>query len=249
MTSNLFVVGTTRSGTSALRNALSETRYSGEGEGHTVGLLGALSEAINRYFNENRAALSPGTMIAHWQRNTFWSDIVAAYVRQIRLQFPGGFYLDKTPNILPLHYAKLIEASLEGTRFIFCRRRGIDNVVSKQRKWASVPFREHCTEWRDINERWDQIKGELTSPFLEVDFHEMFATPELLSSRIGEFLEIPEDEQIRFLKSLNGSQPTTPPWQALSEVGWTEDQKATFLATCQPLMTRCNYGLEAYWAT
>ncbi len=248
MSVNLFVVGTTRSGTSALRNALTETRYTGHGEGHTIGLLGALYEAIERNFEEYKEALKFGTMLADWKRDLFWKDIVNAYVRQIRLQFPGGFYLDKTPNILPLKYAKLIEASLDGSRFIFCRRRGIDNIISKQRKWPDVSFHEHCTEWSDIIEHWDRLKGELKSPILEIDFYEMFAERELLATRIADFLELPEDERARFYEHLVQTQPAAHPWVPLSQSGWSDEKVRTFLDACRPVMDRYNYGLESYWA-
>ena len=39
MTTILYILGSTRSGTSALRNAIAGTRYKGFGEGHLVPIL------------------------------------------------------------------------------------------------------------------------------------------------------------------------------------------------------------------
>src|SRR5258707_15846087 len=131
MKATLFILGSTRSGTSALRNALALTRYNGAGEGHTIGMLGGLSDAIESHFKEYGAALGEGTMLAEWQRQEFWHEIGLAYLGQIRRVFPGDYYLDKTPNISPLRYVGFIQSALPAPSLIFCRRRGIDNALSK----------------------------------------------------------------------------------------------------------------------
>lgn len=247
MTVNLFIVGTTRSGTSALRNAIAETRFSGPGEGHSIGLLGAISESIGAYFKEHAEALKHGTMLADWNRNEFWKDIVGAYQKQIRLTFPGAFYVDKTPNVLPIHFAKLIESSMENVCFVFCRRRGIDNVASKRKKFPTTSFYEHCTEWTDVISAWEAQKLQLASPVLELDFYELFSSPELLSIRISEFLGLPEDERALFLRHLLDNQPNSAPWSPLDSTGWSAEEHDMFRSVCGPTMTKFGYGSDTYW--
>src|SRR5260221_13956160 len=104
MKATLFILGSTRSGTSALRNALALTRYNGAGEGHTIGMLGGLSDGIESHFKEYGAALGEGTMLAEWQRQEFWNQVVLAYLRQMRRVFPGDYHLGKAPHLWPLRY-------------------------------------------------------------------------------------------------------------------------------------------------
>jgi hypothetical protein len=44
----VYILGSTRSGTSAVRNALAETRYKGYGEGHLVKILVDLIASVRR---------------------------------------------------------------------------------------------------------------------------------------------------------------------------------------------------------
>jgi hypothetical protein len=249
MNTNLFIVGTTRSGTSAIRNAIAETRFKGPGEGHSVGLLGVISDAIETYFYENRAALPQGTMLAAWKRDVFWNDISAAYTKQIREFVSTGDFIDKTPNILPIRYASLIEASLEDVRFIYCRRRGVDNVLSKCRKWPELPFLEHCTEWTDINDAWDNVKLRLSSPALEAEYYDLATAPEVLTGRIGDFLELSTADRAVLMTELSKGRPTGDPWVSLANTGWSEAQMEEFRAVCGPAMERCGYGYDSYWAS
>ena len=158
MRSSLFILGSTRSGTSAIRNALAETRYRGPGEGHTIGLLGSLRDTVDTYFRENEPALGHGTLLKEWRRDEFWNDIVAAYLNQTTRVFPGDYYLDKTPNIIPVIFLDVITSSMPSPHFVFCRRRGIDNILSKRRKWPDTPFVIHCVEWRVVLDVWDAKK-------------------------------------------------------------------------------------------
>lgn len=248
MSINLFIVGTTRSGTSALRNAIVETRFKGPGEGHSVGLLGVIADAIEAYFHDNRAALAEGTMLAEWKRDQFWHDIAAAYNKQVRAVIPKGDTIDKTPNILPIRYARLIETSLEGVRFIYCRRRAIDNVVSKCRKWPDLPFLEHCQEWTDINVAWDEVKLGLSSPVLEVEYYDLATAPGGLATRIADFLELGQDDRDVLLNRLSVGRPAGDLWLPFSQTGWSDEQKEIFRTVCGHVMERYGYGHDSYWA-
>lgn len=249
MSTNLFIVGTTRSGTSAVRNAIAETRFKGPGEGHSIGLLGAISDVVETYFHENHTALSHGTMLAAWKRDEFWHDIAAAYTKQIHGLVATGDFIDKTPNILPIRYAKLIETSLENVRFVFCRRRGIDNVLSKVRMWPDLPFREHCTEWTDINDAWDNVKLRLSSPVLEAEYYDLSTAPDVLASRIGDFLELDSPDRTVLLHELSKDRPSGKPWVSLAETGWSDEQIDIFREVCGSAMERSGYGYDSYWVT
>lgn len=248
MKTSLFILGSTRSGTSALRNALASTRYMGAGEGHTIGLLGALKDAVANHFAQFAAALPEGTMLAAWNRDQFWNQIVEAYVAQINQVFPGDHYLDKTPNISPLLYLDLIQSALPSPFFIFCRRRGIDNVLSKMRKWPETDFAMHCEEWRDIINHWDEVKQTLLCPWMEVEYQELYTNSQHTASRIGNFLGMSDDEIAAMHRSFEDGRPHRGNEAAsIEDTGWSDAQKRIFLEVCGPVMERCGYGFYRYW--
>jgi hypothetical protein len=251
MKTSLFILGSTRSGTSAIRNALALTRYNGAGEGHTLGLLGVLFDTVETYFHDHQAALSDGTMLAEWRRDEFWNEVVLAYLAQIRRVFPDAYYLDKTPTIVPIQYLDVIESSMPAPFFIFCRRRGIDNVLSKTKKWPQTPFAIHCEEWRDVLDLWDERKQHLSSPWIEIEFDRLRVDPEKAAKQIGAFLSLSAPEVSQVGSSLAEGQDPTPKDGAVSidDVGWTDDQKKLFLDICGSTMERCGYGYYSYWRT
>ncbi len=250
MKSILFVLGSTRSGTSAIRNALALTRYNGAGEGHTIEMLGALWDAIDTHFRTYSAALQEGTMLAEWNREEFWADITNAYFAQIRAVFPGLYYLDKTPNISPIRNLALIEKNFPDPSFVFCRRRGIDNVFSKARKWPETDFLIHCEEWRDIMNLWDETKPQLSRPWTEVEYLDLYVQPHKVADSIGKFLSLSPGDVEQILTHLLENRPPRlreDSAMSLDDTGWSDEQKRTFLEVCGPTMQRCGYGYYEYW--
>src|SRR5579862_8917444 len=95
----VFVLGSTRSGTSAVRHAIAATRYRGAGEGHVAGLAAKLHDAVTAYYGSHQAAREQGTLLSKIPEND-WHEGVNVLFRQVVEKYsPGQFVIDKTPTI------------------------------------------------------------------------------------------------------------------------------------------------------
>ncbi|HLY07060.1 MAG TPA: sulfotransferase, partial [Rhizomicrobium sp.] len=165
---------------------------------------------------------------------------------------PDDFIVDKTPTIEPLYALQHIEAMWPHAKFVFCRRRGIDNVISKQRKWPAGSFESQCREWAAVNDLWDEKKKDLQANWIEVDFFDLLADVQGLAARIGTLLALSEEDVARIAGKLGATRPQNASsggsgFVRFSETGWTDEQSKLFTGVCGPTMERCGYGLSEYW--
>lgn len=249
----VFVLGSTRSGTSAIRQAIAGTRYRGAGEGHVAGLVSKLHDAVTAYYGSHKAALEQGTLLARIPESDWHERINLLFRRVIERNSPGEFILDKTPTIEPLQALQHIEAIWPDAKFAFCRRRGIDNVLSKQRKWPDRPFENHCREWAAVNDLWDEKKKNLHSSSIEVDYFDLLNDVQGVAKRVGMLLALTEDEVGVVANRLRATRAETtskgPGFVRFSDTGWSTEQSSVFTRICGPTMERSGYGLSDYWQT
>lgn len=246
----VFVLGSTRSGTSAIRDALAATRYSGPGEGHTIGLLSDMSNAVRRHYDQHGAALHEGTGLRRIDRGKLLNEIRLTYLRLLYEHWPTEYYLDKTPNITPIEALEDIKAAMPNAKFIFCSRRGIDNIISKQKKWPDTPFLSQCREWVAIQRAWRQKKTILPlSDHIEVEYYDLATEPGKVAERIRTFLDLDADEETRIAEVLAppGDKRDLRVGVPLAETGWSDDEIRVFMKECSEQMAGRGYGLESYW--
>ena len=247
----VFVLGSTRSGTSAIRNAICKAGFMGPGEGHIVGLLHRLHAAVTAHYRIHALAMKQGTLLSQTPEGDLHAQVDDLFGALITSKYPGPF-VDKTPNIEPLSALAEIEALWPVVTFIFCSRRGIDNILSKQRKWPGTPFENHCQEWTRLIQMWDERKGSISSKWIEMDFFELENQPRHAAQRIGGLIGSADGEIQAMANYFSGNRPeqtgaSTKRYVKLSDTGWTEDEIATFLDICGDTMERKGYGLSEYW--
>lgn len=218
-----------------------------------MGLAPKLHDAVSAYYRSHAAALEQGTLLARIPESDWHQGLNALIRRLVEEASPGEFILDKTPTIEPLHALPHIEATWPDARFVFCRRRGIDNVMSKQRKWPDRPFENHCREWAAVNDAWDEKKNGLCGSWIEVDFFDLVRDVQGVAGRVGALLHLTEEEIALVANRLRGARPQTTSeiarYTALSDTGWTEEQSNLFTRICGPTMERSGYGFSDYWQT
>ena len=167
--------------------------------------------------------------------------------------YPCSYIIDKTPTIEPILALEHIEKMWTDACFIFCVRRGIDNVISKQRKWPDVPFRRHCAEWGQVIRAWDERKKQLRSPWIEIDFYNLENEPFAAAESLGTLLELTDDEVVQMADYLLTNRPAATSdsgkgdYITLEGTGWTDEQKAVFLELCGTAMDTRGYGHDEYW--
>ena len=131
----VFVLGPARSGTSAMALGLLDSgRYSGYGEGHLLPLAHDLLATADTYYRRYAEA-GADTLLGRVPIAAFQSLIRRSFVQLARDVFPTRFWLDKTPTVAMVHAAPLMKELWPNARFIFMKRRVIENVLSRLRKF------------------------------------------------------------------------------------------------------------------
>ncbi len=216
-------------------------------------MLRALLQTTDDYYERNREALNHGTMLAKMDKAEVKDQIVALYQSHILKLGTKGYFLDKTPTREPIEAIDYLVEYFPGSRYIFCQRRGIDNISSKQRKWPNVSFEQHCKEWVDTIKRWEVQKPKLNGDYLAVDYFDLQEHSSELAQRIGDYLELDPNEIQVLADAFEQDHPELTRadkqkyWSKLSDTNWSREQIRCFEEICMPMMAECGYGLETYW--
>jgi hypothetical protein len=246
----VFVLGAARSGTTAMNSALARsTRYVGFEEGqffdiiHTM--LGGVGHFYARKYDDWKR---PGTMI-HQVTEPYIVQLIYTAMRTLAQEvFASPYWVDKTPNIATILAAPTLLAIWPAAKFVYMKRRGIENLVSRLRKFPpAISFQAHCEQWSQALEAWEATKPQLDRRWLEVDQREMLTDPEGTADRVGDFLGLPQAETAALaihLRDVFPQRTAADPRQVrgIEEVGWTKEQVATFRQLCGPAMRRHGYG-------
>ncbi len=239
-------MGTTRSGTSSLQMGLLRTcGYFGNGEGHLVHLIYKLYEEIDRFYTFARATQVEGTMANSVTRECFedhfYNSIRATYAGQY-----AGQFSDKTPSVEAIMFAPILQKIWPSAKFIYCQRRGVENVISKIKKFPSMSFGACCNEWREATLQWKRVEGQLNEKLL-IEQLDLATKQQDVAQDIGEFLNLNQD-QVQNLSAYFGEnklQRSSASYERvpLSETPWTDNEKSTFQTICGDAMALAGYEL------
>ena len=250
----IFVIGSVRSGTSAMMNALREgAGITGFNEGDFAHLLPTLIEAVERHFERFR---SPGgtrpTMVANLPAGVVINGIKNVFGAAFIRTFGEQRWLDKTPGGRSMVRAcPLLLEIFPHAKFIFCKRRGVENVLSRQRKFPDVAFANHCRGWAETMKEWLAVRESLGASCLEIDQRDMAVDPAAVGSRLGRFLDLSEAEleAVGVALSAVRLEQTRPAQDSsyidLEQAGWTSDEKSIFIDICAEAMRAFDYPLGA----
>lgn len=249
----VYVLGSTRSGTSALRNAIAQTRFKGYGEGHMEKMLTGLIETVRKHKASGipergnaHSKLKPQALLRH---------LFQGYEAYLSENLRSDYLLDKTPSLTAIRAAPALNKLHTRAKFIHCARRHVDNVQSKLKKFPEQSFRQSCAAWASCNESWLEVRDKLGGNYLEFDFHELISDPEGISGRIAAYLELDETEGGLVASYLASQRPQAEPGRdlmkflRLDELDWSEAQKTEFREICGPVGERLGYGYESYFGT
>lgn len=250
----VYVLGSTRSGTSALRNALALTRFRGYGEGHLVPILSDLIAVVRRHKVGGVGADVDRTGLNLLRENVFLRHLFHGYEIYLAGEIGSPSLIDKTPTIVPIEAAVELNTFHKNPRFIHCARRHVDNVQSKIKKFPREPFNQHCHEWAACNASWLLVRERLGGNFLDLDFYDLATRPAEIGAKIGAYLALDEQDTQKVADYLISQRPQSSEvdrdltrFLKLTDTGWTEEQKADFVAICGPIGKRLGYGYEDYF--
>jgi hypothetical protein len=249
----LFLMGVPRSGTSSmLLSILHIGKYKGFGEGHFLSILPRVSATIDKFYDDYaRATRVNGVMLNAIEQNALDTAVVSTIKKLAADQLGSKYWVDKTPTIEMITGAHYFKKIWPNARFIFMKRRAVENIQSKIIKFPEISFRDNCDEWADIMKAWAEARKGLTGSYLEIDQADALHKPAQVAREVGVFLNLNSDEVLRFYRALSlirtektaGVAPRQTP-VALQDTGWSKEDIDLFKILCGPTMTEFGYTVE-----
>lgn len=250
MHSPVFIVGSPRSGTSALVTVLRYIGYHGFAEGHFLPLLSRIDLLVDNHFYQFRDT-GPGVLLGNIDKRALKRRIFEALRTTVNDLNPDEPWLDKTHHPPMIEAIPIIRELWPGSVFVFAKRRGIENVISRLKKFPDDPFEYACSNWAESMAAWRTIRPQLSPEyFIEVEQRDMIQRPEHTARRLCAFLQVDESafpgaytamSTKRPEESAEGSAYKT---SSLAESGWTAEQKETFLKHCETEMKQFGYTMD-----
>lgn len=243
----VFILGSARSGTSAVTESLlAATNYEGYGEGHFFDVLAALDAALRGYDATKGGERERKTTLSRIAPEFVADGLASIVIEAARELFPKGLWLDKTPYTHMILLAPRLRQVWPNARFIFMKRRGIDNVLSRLRKWDH-DFAHNCRDWAGAMQAWLSVRERLHGASLELDQRTLAHEPERAAAEIAALLGLSATEQARVAQMLAREHPqqtsarfaeATP----LRDTGWDAERVRIFRETCGPMMRAFAYA-------
>ncbi len=255
----IFVIGSARSGTTIITQALlSATGIPGFSEGHFLSFLSLLRRAHSRHFQSRGHLMGrPAHGIAHIDKDTLWTDLLQVVVNHHANTLNGDVWLDKTPDGTMMDAIPDLLLAWPKARLIVARRRGIEAIDSRMRKFPHVDFAQHCRSWTATMKTWIELRSELDAvQFLEVEQRRIALNPEAIAAQLGAFLLLESDHQSTLARYLAERQPektTTGPLcqsTGIHDIGWSADKIDCFRESCGEVNAQLGYSEdESYFLT
>jgi hypothetical protein len=249
-----FIVGSPRSGTSILVNGLLAGGYNGYREGNFLTLLRVIEIAADRH----RATFGPPSpkVLAgsvnwdHLKADLF--DVLKLHVDALN---PVSPWLDKTGNPEMIEAIPLLVRLWPGAGFIFAKRRAIENVASRLKKFPEHGFEYHCRDWARNMAAWRLVRNELGDRCVEIDQQDIARAPGEVAGKLAAFLGAGVEAQERMKRTFTRDRPqeteagSSARIMNLQDTGWTTQQREIFLRLCGPELEHYGYRLDAAYST
>lgn len=250
----VFVLGSVRSGTSAVCLALREgAGIVGHDEGHVTTLLQSTFNVAD-VVSGNVAAAQGDYLLREFDVAAFKRHCSEFVTLFLDTRYPEGLWIDKSPDDglgcpairSAAHFAKLYP----NARFLFCLRRGIENVLSRERKFPQTSFYHHCRNWAQAVMTWRDVREQLGGRWLEIRQDLLALNPERIANEIGQFLQLGQEQISGMCSILKCTRPeqSQPVGEGdeigLDETGWDEPRKEIFRSECSEAMTLAGYSME-----
>ena len=250
----VFILGPARSGTSALALGLLKSRhYEGFGEGHLLPLAQDLLTRVHSFYEESGARESDDTFLRRVPVRAFERLIRRGFIQLTRSAFPSGYWMDKTPKVEMVHAAPLFQELWPNARFIFLKRRVIENIASRRRKFSDGTLENHYLDWANIMTAWLGVRRRLDTAALEIDQLELARDPARISRLISDFLKMPDDASGRLFDALKNDRPERTASDIgtvinMTDLNLSETEFQDLRQACDVAMAELGYAYDEYYS-
>jgi len=246
----VFILGAARSGTSAVAQALLKLdSFEGHEEGHMLDLLAHFAVTLRKFYVFNGDEQSPerNTTIARVPPSFYQESLDAIFIDLARRLFPSSRWIDKTPNSDMVYLAPRFKKIWPHSRFIFMRRRFLENAMSRSRKFPEHEFERAAKEWSAAMGAWAEVRSQLGGVAVEIDQKFLSEEPEVVSKRLAQFLSLTKREETLLSQALRYDHPqrTSPTRKEvcdISQMGWDEVEHNYFEKHCAEIMQTFGYS-------
>jgi predicted ATPase len=249
--SPVFVVGSPRSGTSILVRSLHRAGYSGYNEGHVLSLIRVIERDVDRHFATfftpvDRVLISRVDLAGLKARLT---DIVAEEAARHQGNHP---WVDKTGGADMIESIPTLRRIFPHARYVFAKRRAIENIVSRMVKFPGHGFEYHCAGWTKIMAAWRTLlRDHPDLAGIEIDQRDISASPAEVAGRLGAFLDLAPAAIDQLTQNFTTQKPqqtmagSADRVLSLNDLPWTDAQRAIFHKNCDGEMAAFGYVSDA----
>ncbi|MCY3003878.1 MAG: sulfotransferase [Planctomycetota bacterium] len=250
----IFVLGSVRSGTSAIGQALTRgAGIAGHDEGHVTTLLQVALSSVDKVVG-NYPSAGGSYLIQSFDAAGFKTHIRNYFAAFFAQHCPAGRWADKSPDDFEgapaIRAAPVLLEMFPKARFVYCQRRGIENVLSRVSKFPHVPFWYHCRSWATTVSAWHETRAKLGSSWIEVRQERMALEPAKVATELAQFLGLNETQRAGLQQSLANDRPeqSRPAGEArsltMADAGWDPGLQGVFLQECTDAMKLAGYSFE-----
>jgi hypothetical protein len=243
----VFIVGSPRSGTSILAKALLSAGYSGSHEGNLLSLLHTIERNIDNHFRIFGTE-DPAVLTAHMTAPLIKAGLFGILRELVDAHYAGQAWFDKTGNPEMIEAIPILLSLWPNARFVFAKRRAIENIVSRLRKFPSLNFEYHCADWARNMSTWRRItQNNPKIKYIEIDQHDLGQVPEGAAAALATFLELPISIQMKMEAMFRRDRPqetehgTATRILTFESAGWSAEQQQIFRRHCDEQMAAYGY--------
>ncbi len=250
----IFIVGSARTGTSVMVAALrSGADIAGYNEGHFLSLLpDTMNLFVNHILEQKKKNPSPLVMMSHLRIDNVMKDVMEMMKRRMEEEFTGKkVWLDKTPDGRMIRSIPYLIKMWPKARFIFTKRRAIENMESRLRKFKHLSFERNCEHWAASMELWDKMKENIPeSQRIEIDQREMALNPKNVAAQLVEFLKLSQSQGKKIEDIFKNERHEFTGGderlvKSLCDLNWSKEDTDTFKKICLPWNKKFGYGEDS----